>query len=185
MLRFKKGLHKQNYRSNCGMDYIIVDGYNVIGASPELSALRDQNLEDARHQLQEQLSEYSAYTGQKVIIVYDAHLTKGIAKKTRLNNIEVCFTEQGVTADEYIEKAVVDIIRQDNKVYVATSDALEQRLVFGKGALRLSARELLLDIKRVNEQIVDEISKSRQKQTRLKGAINQEIARIFEDWRRK
>jgi predicted RNA-binding protein with PIN domain len=167
------------------MDYIIVDGYNIIGASLELSALRDQNLEEARHQLQERLSEYSAYTGRKVIIVYDAHLTKGTAKKNRLNNIEICFTEHGVTADEYIEKTVVDIIRQANKVYVATSDALEQRLVFGKGALRLSARELLLDIKVVHEQIVDEISKSQQKQTRIKGVINQEIARVFEDWRRK
>lgn len=167
------------------MEYLVVDGYNVIGASVEYSRLKDDSLEDARYQLQEDLSEYSAYTGSKIIVVYDAHLSKGMAKKDNVGNLEIHFTKEGTTADEYIEKLISGLVREKYKVYVATSDFLEQRLIFGKGALRMSSRELLQEIKVMKERISDTIIQNETKPLRMKGKLNPEIAQIFEKWRRK
>lgn len=63
------------------MDILLVDGYNIIGAWPDLQKLKDENnLEDARKILINKMAEYQAYTGMKVIVVFDAHLVKGIEK---------------------------------------------------------------------------------------------------------
>lgn len=131
--------------------------------------------------------EYSAYTGRKVILVYDAHLTKGTTSKTTMNNIEVHFTNEGKTADEYIEKLVAGLIKpkSNTKVYVATSDLLEQRLVFGLGALRVSSRELLIEIKMMKDQISNDIHRHSAVSPRMNRRINPEIAKIFESWRRQ
>ncbi len=167
------------------MEYIIVDGYNVIGASPELTKLRDMNLEEARYQLQGSLAEYSAYTGRKAIVVYDAHMTKGPTSKSQSGNLEICFTKEGITADQYIERLVIELIRQGNKVHVATSDAVEQHLVFGKGALRLSARELLIEMKMMRDEIATNIENSSSSSMKLDRTLNPEIVKILEMWRRK
>ncbi|OEF97955.1 NYN domain-containing protein [Desulfuribacillus alkaliarsenatis] len=167
------------------MEYLIVDGYNVIGASKELAKIKEQSLEEARYLLQEALSEYSAFAERQVIIVYDAHLSKGNLKKSSLNNLRIDFTKEGVTADEYIEKLVTDYIRSGHKVYVATSDFLEQRVVFGKGALRISSRELWHEIEVMKRRVSEQLSEQPKKRAKLTGSINPEIARIFEKWRRK
>lgn len=166
-------------------EYVIVDGYNIIGASPELQQLGKLQLEEARHQLQEDLSEYGAYTERKVILVFDAHLTKEAGKQNRIRNIDVYFTKKGETADHHIEKLVTALIADSAKVYVATSDALEQHIVFGKGALRISARELLMEIKMIKDEISRDIAHKTTATPRLQGLLHPDVERIFESWRRK
>lgn len=139
------------------VDYLIVDGYNIIGASPDLSLLATTELEEARYKLQEDLSEYGAYRGLYLVLVFDGHQTKeAMANVIKVNqNMEVVFTPKGETADQHIEKLVSAVKKFNNKVYVATSDAVEQRLTFAKGALRQSARELLIELESLESDIKD------------------------------
>ncbi|WP_371376737.1 NYN domain-containing protein [Sporomusa aerivorans] len=141
------------------MDLLIVDGYNVINAWPELIAVKD-NLEYARDKLVDILGEYGAYKGFRTVIVFDAHMTSGKgASHMRAADLEVIYTKEGETADSYIEKMVYYLVRQGGRVYVVTSDLAEQMFVLGAGAFRISARELRNDIKDVKREIAAGISR--------------------------
>ena len=84
---------------------LIVGGYNMIGLWPELVRLKNQErLEDARDLLLKRLSSYAKYEGIEVIVVFDAQLVPGVTQSYRKHHLEVIFTEEGTTADTYIEK---------------------------------------------------------------------------------
>ena len=141
------------------MELLIVDGYNVINAWPELIALKD-NLEYARDKLVDILSEYGAYKRYKTIIVFDAHLTTGkIVSQSQMGVLEVIYTKEGETADSYIEKLVYGLGRSNNRVYVVTSDLAEQMFVLGAGAYRISARELKNSVVAAKKEIADNLSR--------------------------
>lgn len=139
------------------MDLLIVDGYNVINAWPELIAAKD-NLEYARDRLVDILSEYGAYKGFKTIIVFDAHMATGRTVSQIQGELEVIFTREGETADSCIEKMVYYLVRQGERVYVVTSDFAEQMFILGAGAFRISARELKGDVASVRKEIKASIS---------------------------
>lgn len=126
------------------MNVIVVDGYNIIGAWDELIRLKRKDIGEARNRLIEMLAEYKAYTGDRIIVVFDALYVKGIEQKTAKFDIEIIFTKEEETADECIERLVKSLKNVKNQVYVATSDYLEQTTIFSRGALRISARELFL-----------------------------------------
>ena len=122
---------------------LIVDGYNMIGFWPELVRLKNQErLEDARDLLLKRLSSYAKYEGIEVIVVFDAQLVPGVTQSYRKHHLEVIFTEEGTTADTYIEKIAGELNNVLTQVTVATSDLAEQWVIFSQGALRVSAREL-------------------------------------------
>ncbi len=126
-------------------DLLLIDGYNIIHFWPELKTLlHDLGYEAARARLIDIICDYSAHSNYETVIVFDAHNIKGgIRHEEEYAPIKVVFTAENETADRYIE-AVVH--RQDirlRNVYVATSDAAEQTVIFGSGGARLSARELL------------------------------------------
>lgn len=121
-------------------EYLIVDGYNIINDWPEFAQLRREDLAHARKSLIEILIDYQALTEQKLILVFDAHQVKGKEQLLTDGGIRIIFSREGQTADQVIEKLVYRLAK-DHRVTVATSDWLEQRLVSGKGGLRLSARE--------------------------------------------
>ncbi len=127
---------------------LLVDGYNIISAWPELTRLKNDSLQRAREKLVELMINYAGFTGRKVVVVFDAHQVKGAAgSKESFNGVEVLFTREGETADELIERLVGDYVTEFNgDVYVATSDWTEQRIIFGKGAYRISARELYHEV---------------------------------------
>lgn len=140
------------------MELLIVDGYNVINAWPELIALTD-NLEYARDKLVDILSEYGAYKRFRTIIVFDAHMVIGRGVTQNQNKLlEVVYTKEGETADSYIEKLVYDLGRQNKRMYVVTSDWAEQMFVLGAGAYRISARELKNDVAAVKREIAAGLS---------------------------
>lgn len=122
-------------------DVLLVDGYNVIYAWPELDALRQRDLAHARGRLIAIMADYGAFTGQQIIVVFDGHSAAG-PPGVLVDGVEVIFTRRGETADSRIEKLAYLLCRSGRQVYVATSDWAEQTVVFGSGACRIPAREL-------------------------------------------
>lgn len=166
------------------MNILIVDGYNIIGDWPELRELKQHDLASARDRLIERMAEYQGFTGSRVIVVFDAHFVKGTEKKYRDSKIEVIFTKENETADERIEKLAVELNHIKNQISVATSDFTEQWVIFAQGALRISARELLTEVKSVNKKIGSSMKKIEEKRPSAKIPLSDEVAEIFEKWRR-
>lgn len=133
---------------------LIVDGYNMIGSWPELVQLKNKDLmEDAREQLLQTLSSYAKYENVPIIVVFDAQFVPGITQNYAKYQLEVVFTEEGETADSYIERVAGKLNDIMTQVSVATSDLAEQWLIFSQGALRISARELYKTVKKTQETI--------------------------------
>lgn len=167
------------------MDVLIVDGYNIIGAWDELVKLKKRSISEARDRLIEILSEYRAYSGLRIIIVFDALYVKGLESKQAINKLEIIYTNEKETADECIERLVASVKHVKNQVYVATSDYAEQRTIFGRGALRISARELLINIENIDQNIAHSINNLPKYQGLLKSRIDEKTFRKLEKIRRQ
>lgn len=166
------------------MDILIVDGYNIIGDWPELRDLKGKDLAAARDRLIEKMAEYQAYSGYRVIVVFDAQYVKGIEKKYQNHKVEVIFTRTNETADERIEKLAISLSNRKTQVHVATSDYTEQWAIFGQGALRKSARELMIEMNSVEKKIEKSVKKIQERSPNSKIPLSPEVAEIFEKWRR-
>lgn len=93
---------------------------------------------------------YQGYKNCLLILVFDAYKVKGnIGVAWQYHNIYVVYTKEAQTADMYIERAV-HTMAEEYTITVATSDALEQLIVTGAGAYRMSSRELKLDYEYMN-----------------------------------
>jgi predicted RNA-binding protein with PIN domain len=133
--------------------YLLVDGYNILFAWDELNELSKYSMDAARNKLMDILSNYQGYTAMHIILVFDAYKVEGFqGEVTKWHNIDVVFTKEAETADQYIEKTA-HVIGRKYKVTVATSDGVEQVIIRSKGCLLLSARELREEIQRVSEEI--------------------------------
>lgn len=163
---------------------LLVDGYNVIGAWEELRRLKDTQLEESRDLLVERMAEYKAYTGWRVIVVFDAYMVPGIESKGKRHDIEVLFTRENETADERIEKLVSELSRRRTQLHVATSDFTEQWIIFAQGALRKSARELEIEMKEILKLISGKVKNFEEQRPSSKIPLTDEIKEIFEKWRR-
>lgn len=128
---------------------LLVDGYNVLGAWP--SAAKGRTMDEARDFLIHQLQDYAGFTGQRVTVVFDAWQGERMSRTQETRGaLTIVFTQKGELADHYIERACDELARRIElgriEVRVATSDALEQTVVMARGAIRLSARELIYEI---------------------------------------
>lgn len=122
-------------------EVLLIDGYNIISSWPELARLKEENLESAREKLISILVNFQALWGNRVIVVFDGHLVKGGTQHTDvIGGIEVIYTGEGNTADMVIERLVSEF--PGMIVRVASSDWMEQQVIFLRGAYRLPAREL-------------------------------------------
>ncbi|MFJ5625173.1 NYN domain-containing protein [Peribacillus loiseleuriae] len=166
------------------MNILLVDGYNIIGAWPELRELKERNLSEARDRLIEKMAEYQAFSGYRVIVVFDAHFVQGIERKYKNFKVEIIFTRENESADERIEKMAINLNNIKTQIYVATSDFTEQWVVFGQGALRKSARELLNEMKHIEIEIDKKLNNTTKFKQNSKIDLTDEVAEIFEKWRR-
>ena len=134
-------------------EYLLVDGYNIIFAWEELNELAKASIDAARNKLMDILSNYQGFIGCTLILVFDAYKVKGNQGEVqKYHNIYIVYTKEAETADQYIEKTTHEIGRK-YKVTVATSDALEQVIVMGQGAYRISARDFYEEVERTEKQI--------------------------------
>ena len=134
-------------------EYLLVDGYNIIFAWEELKGLADVDLSSARSKLMDILTNYQGYKKNTLILVFDAYKVEGNKGEVlEYGNIHVVYTKEAETADQYIEKTVHEI-GHNYHVTVATSDALEQMIIMGQGAIRMSAQGLKEEIQAANIEI--------------------------------
>ncbi|WP_340014574.1 NYN domain-containing protein [Paenibacillus sp. FSL K6-1318] len=168
-------------------DVLLVDGYNMIGDWPELTRLAESGLEEARNRLLFRLADYQAFSGRRVIVVFDAYLVPGLGKSFTQSKVQIYFTKEKETADECIERLVRELSMRRRQIYVATSDMVEQHVIFGQGALRVSARELLIEVEQNEKELKKRLEEDQAKTTRntLGGKLSPDILKEFERWRRE
>lgn len=166
-------------------EFLVVDGYNVIHAWPEFESLKESGLEHARHKLVSILANYSYLSGQKIFVVFDAHQVKNSVERTEIvDSVEVVFTQQGETADAYIE-SLVGRLSSEGIIYVATSDWAEQGIIFGKGAYRLTPGELHDQVDRARQESQAHYNKTLPSESYLENRLLEQVKSKLEGWRRK
>ena len=154
--------------------YVLVDGYNVIFAWEDLKSLADTDLGAARERLMEIMCNYSAYTKNNVVLVFDAYKVPGnTGERFDFHNIHVVYTKERELGDVYIEKLISEIGKND-RVRVVTSDNLIQLSAVRFGVLRMSAAEFEREVDSVNARIGKFLEDVREKnpKTRLNDIIN-------------
>lgn len=165
-------------------EYLFVDGYNIINAWDKLSDLSKLSLDTARNELIEVMAEYQAYTGIKVVIVFDAYQVKGSSLKEEIiQGVKVVYTKERETADHYIEKTI-DTIGKRKKIKVATSDRIVQQIVLGRGGTRISARELDIEIDSIKKSIKRSRKKEKETNDMLMGRLDPKLIEKLEKWRK-
>ncbi|SET01812.1 NYN domain-containing protein [Anaerobranca gottschalkii] len=143
-----------------GKEVLIIDGYNFLyGYFKEKT--KDRELTELREEIINKLLEYQKFTGEKVILVFDAYRVKGSWKLENVDGLEIIYTKFGQTADALIERLVKELTESHVRVTVVTSDYTQQQFVMGKGAIRKSSREFIEDIKNTENKISDKIRKNK------------------------
>ena len=151
---------RKNKKSFSGKEYLLVDGYNVIFSWDSLKKIAAESLDTARNTLINVLCNYQGYRKCEVILVFDAYKVKGQHREIeKINNISVVYTKEAETADMYIEK-VTHSIAKDNNVRVVTSDGMEQLIIMGNGALRVSSNLFRDEVIQVEQEIRSIIEKN-------------------------
>lgn len=138
-----------------GPEYLLVDGYNIIFAWDELAELAKVSLETARDRLIDILCNYRGFRQCELILVFDAYKVRGnTGSVEKIHNINVVYTKEAETADMYIEKVTRELGRK-HRVRVATSDGVEQIIILGGGAIRVSAKEFYAEVTEAEKAILD------------------------------
>lgn len=168
---------------------LIVDGYNVLNAYKSAQGMDAMSLSDARDALAARLMDYAGFSGQKVVLVYDAYLGDRAARsEEHTGPLSVVYTQKNETADNYIERLCDRYARDAElgriEVRVATSDLVEQMVVLGRHATRLSARELLVEIAQVERAGRERIQSVPPVRSTLIERLPDEVARRLEAMRR-
>lgn len=165
---------------------LLIDGYNIINAWEDLAQIASENLEEARHFFNNRISEYAQYNGIETYIVYDAYKVKGMNNRVeKIKNLTIVFTKENQTADSYIEKFIHDYkYKRHAIIRVATNDLVEQNMVLGKGAARLTARELLLEVNQSKQEIQTRIKENPDNRYTLGQSLDKETYEKLEKLRR-
>lgn len=164
--------------------YLLVDGYNIIFSWDELNELAAVNIASARNALMDILSNYQGFRKDTLILVFDAYKVEGNPGQAyKYHNIYVVFTKEAETADQYIEKTVHKMGRR-YQVTVATSDALEQVIILGQGARRLSAGDLKEEVEQASREIREILRERRDTHKNyLLGDLPEDLAEMMENIR--
>ena len=162
---------------------LLVDGYNVLGAW-DVPRKENLSIEEARERLVHLAADYAGYSGQEVVVVFDGHYTdRPVRSLSTVHGVEVVFTKHGESADNYIE-AVCDAAPKWRQIRVATSDALEQTVTLGRGAVRLSSREFLIELSHVREGGRTQMQSGRPPRNDLVSRLPKEQRALFDRLRK-
>ena len=162
--------------------YLIIDGYNMIGQSQELSRIAQDNLEEAREQLLIAIANYNAVIADEVVCVFDAYEQSGAPTEYMYHGVKTIFTKEKETADSYIERYVYD--KHTRHITVVTSDMSEQHAIFGAGAYRVSSREMWRDLRENEISVSKKLDGFNEQKPRTRIELSNEILEEFEKLRR-
>jgi len=165
--------------------FLLVDGYNIIHANKELVAISIDSLDAARKKLCDILCEFKALSRYRVILVFDAHLVAGgVGSVEDYHNIKVVFTKEAETADHYIESVAYKLGKKNDKITVATNDVLEQIIILGQGARRISAEDFWIEIETTKEEVRTRYIRNRPiKKNPIESLVDAETAQRLEEMR--
>ena len=168
-------------------EWLIVDGYNVINSWTDFAKLRKDNLEHARDLLREKILEYAVFKGYSGLLVFDAQEVQGSAEEENYGAVTVIYTDEGETADSWIERKTYELNKNGDKVFVVTSDYAEQINILGSGAYRISAREFKEEYRRTKKQIEEKVhaTASGTGRNELGGRLHEHVRAHFEKLRRR
>lgn len=166
---------------------LVVDGYNVLNAWRKIDRARP--LADGRDALIEALKDYAGYTAQQVIVVFDAWQSDRKQRTTESTGpVTVVFTQRAETADHYIERLCDDFSKDVEmeriELRVATSDSVEQMVVLGRGAIRVSARELLFEMRNVRDGARGSHVEKLKKKATIMDGLSEEVRRKLDQMRK-
>ncbi|MEG0371028.1 MAG: NYN domain-containing protein [Clostridium sp.] len=166
------------------LDYILVDGYNVLNSWEEVKKYK-QDFEFARYKLVDMLCNFASYRGVSVVVVFDAHKQiGGVEKKEKHKGVDVIYTKEGEIADCYIERTVYKLSKKYN-IGVVTSDNLEQRIALQMGAIRITPKEFLEQIKHTDQKIAKRTELSYvERKNFLENCVEKDILEKLENMRR-
>ena len=144
---------KARRKAESQKEYLLIDGYNVLFASEDLKSLADRDINAARDKLMDIVSNFQGYRKEHMILVFDAYKVHGGTEKIlKYHNLDVIYTKEAETADQYIERTSNELSK-NYKVTVATSDGIEQIIILGSGGIRMPAKEFWSEIKNTEKQI--------------------------------
>ena len=143
-------------------EYLLIDGYNIVFAWDELKKVAEKSLDDARILLISRICNYRAMRQNNVILVFDAYKVKGLQREIEnIHGVSVVYTKEAETADAYIEKTSRELCK-NYRVRVATSDNLEQMIIFGHGARRTSAGEFHTEVETAEQEMREFVKNNNQ-----------------------
>ena len=172
-----------------GKNYLFIDSYNIINSWIELKeTMKEVGLDSARDLLIEKMSEYQELSGYIIYLVFDAHLVKGgYGNETVQRGVHIVYTAENETADQWIEKNAFYILKKKDHATVASSDGLVQFTILGKGATRMSARELKEDYSRLKENMRRMIKRreltTKKNEFRIEDLLSEELLKLENQWK--
>ena len=165
--------------------YLIIDGYNMIGQSRELSKVARESLEEAREQLLDVIANYNAVVADEIVCVFDAYEQSGIEREYMYHGVKTVFTKEKETADSYIERYVYNLYnKHTTHITVVTSDMSEQHAIFGAGAYRVSSREMWRDLKENAMTVSKSVDYFNERKPRTRISLSKDVLAEFEKIRR-
>ena len=165
--------------------YLIIDGYNMIGQSKELSKVARESLEEAREQLLDVIANYNAVVADEIVCVFDAYEQSGIEREYMYHGVKTVFTKEKETADSYIERYVYNLYnKHTTHITVVTSDMSEQHAIFGAGAYRVSSREMWRDLKENAMTVSKSVDDFNERKPRTRISLSKDVLAEFEKIRR-
>ena len=186
MKRSAKGVSDKPANAGRFSKCLIVDGYNIVARVKQSALSEVHNLDAARDELLDLLMEYSAFTGEHVILVFDAHRTDDAGSETLRGGVRIIYTYKNETADERIERLVYELRDVYREITVATSDIAEQQVAFGGGALRITSGELISRLLQAKSRIKGKVHGTHGgKRNTLSEHLRRDVADILEKWRRR
>lgn len=163
--------------------YLIIDGYNMIGQSRELSKVARESLEEAREQLLDVIANYNAVVADEIVCVFDAYEQSGIEREYMYHGVKTVFTKEKETADSYIERYVYNLYnKHTTHITVVTSDMSEQHAIFGAGAYRVSSREMWRDLKENAMTVSKSVDDFNERKPRTRISLSKDVLAEFEKY---
>ncbi len=161
--------------------YLILDGYNLIGALGRYATRSTGGLDESRELLVNDALKAAGWTGREVIVVFDAARSPepGRTELRAGEAVRVIYSAPKESADDVIERLVESL---EGTVTVCTADFALQRAVLARGGARLTPREL--------EELLDELPAVTRTpdipfRARVSDRLSPEVLRSLEDLRRK